>query len=123
LDEADHLANQIVIIDHGRVVASGPPAQLKRRTGGKVLEVRPRHERDLGRLSSALAQMHGTEVRVDEATRFLRLTVEDDESFPIVLRAIETTRIEVDEMALRQPKLEEVFLALTDHSGLTPELD
>jgi ABC-2 type transport system ATP-binding protein len=123
LDEADHLANQIVIIDHGRVVASGAPAQLKRRSGGKVLEVRPRQQKDLGPLTAALAQMRGAEVRVDEAAYLLSLTLEDDEGFATAMRAIESTRIDIEEMALRQPKLEEVFLALTDHSRATPELD
>ncbi|HEX4625023.1 MAG TPA: AAA family ATPase, partial [Solirubrobacteraceae bacterium] len=47
LDEADQLADQVVIVDHGRAVASGTPAELKRRIGGDVIEVRVRHDRDL----------------------------------------------------------------------------
>ena len=55
LDEADHLASQIVIIDHGRAVAAGTPAQLKQRIGGNVIEVHVRDSRDVASIAELLA--------------------------------------------------------------------
>ena len=52
LDEADHLASQIVIIDHGRAVAAGTPAELKQRIGGNVIEVHVRENRDVARIAA-----------------------------------------------------------------------
>src|SRR5215218_7240647 len=54
LDEADHLASQIVIIDHGRAVATGTPTDLKRRMGGSVVEVHVRNGQDLARVAELL---------------------------------------------------------------------
>ena len=114
LDEADNLASRIVIIDHGRVAASGTPAELKRRVGGKVVEVHVRAEEDLGPVAQALRRLEQGEVRIDAATRQVSVTVEGDG--PVLmnaLRAIEDAAIDVEDIALRQPKLDEVFLTLT----------
>src|SRR6476660_3457225 len=54
LDEADHLADQVVIIDHGRAVATGTPAELKARIGGNVIELHVRHEQDLAAVAELL---------------------------------------------------------------------
>jgi ABC-2 type transport system ATP-binding protein len=73
LDEADHLANQIVIIDHGRAVAAGTPAELKRRIGGDVVEVHVRHGADLAGVAQILGRLDHGAAEVDEPTR--RVTV------------------------------------------------
>ncbi len=114
LDEADHLASRIVIVDHGRAVATGTPAELKRRIGGNVIEVHARRRADLAALADALGAIDGGRAAVDEATR--RVTVgADSHGAPLVaaVRSVEAAGVEIDDIALRQPTLDEVFLALT----------
>jgi ABC-2 type transport system ATP-binding protein len=114
LDEADHLANRIVIIDHGRAVATGSPAELKRRIGGNVVEVHVRDEDDLPRVAELLAPLGDEAAQIDEPTRRVSLQVERGSSgLTSALRALEDAHVEVEDIALRQPNLDEVFLALT----------
>jgi ABC-2 type transport system ATP-binding protein len=117
LDEADQLAGQIVIVDHGRTLATGSPAELRQRVGGNVIEVHARRER-LPSVAAALARIGDSEPDVEHATR--RVTVGVAERFEGLLaaaRALEGAGIDVDEIALRQPTLDEVFLALTGKPG------
>jgi ABC-2 type transport system ATP-binding protein len=114
LDEADNLASHVVIIDHGRVVAAGTPAELKRRIGGKVIEVHVRRDDDVSRVAQVLQGFHHGDVRIDEATRQVSVSV--DSGGPVLmnaLRAVEDAGVDVEDVALRQPKLDEVFLTLT----------
>jgi ABC-2 type transport system ATP-binding protein len=114
LDEADHLAGQIVIIDHGTAVASGTPAELKQRAGRNVIEVHVRDRDDIAEVAKALAQLGDGEPQIDESTREVSVVVEGGtERLPAVLKPLETLGITLDDVALRQPKLDEVFLALT----------
>jgi ABC-2 type transport system ATP-binding protein len=114
LDEADHLASRIVIIDRGRAVASGTPAELKRTIGGSVIEVNARRAEDLVAIAGALRRLDHGEPQVDEPTRRVSVTVEPSgDPLRVGLRAIHELGVEVDDVALRQPKLDEVFLALT----------
>jgi ABC-2 type transport system ATP-binding protein len=124
LDEADNLASHVVIIDHGRVVAAGTPPELKRRIGGKVIEVRVRHEQDLAAVARALGRLDHGQARIDEATHQVSVSVEG--GGPVLmsaLRAVEEAGIEVEDVALRQPKLDEVFLTLTGQPGGGAELE
>jgi ABC-2 type transport system ATP-binding protein len=111
LDEADHLAGRIVIVDHGRTVAEGSPAELKRRVGGNVLEIHARHAERVDAVAAAVASLG--QVQVDAATR--RVTVVDAarDALPAALASVDTAGVEVDGISLRQPTLDEVFLALT----------
>jgi len=114
LDEADHLATHIVIVDRGRAVASGTPAELKRRVGGSVVEVHVRHRADLARVASAVGGLDHGEAQVEEATRRMSVSVEaGTDRLMAAIRAVEAAGVEIDDVALRQPKLDEVFLALT----------
>jgi ABC-2 type transport system ATP-binding protein len=120
LDEADHLAGQIVIIDRGRAVAQGSPAELKRRVGGSMVEVHVRRDDQLGATAETLAAVVGGEAKVDIATR--RVTAglpEMGAGFAEAVRALEAGGTEIDEIAVRQPTLDEVFLALTGQSIAT----
>jgi ABC-2 type transport system ATP-binding protein len=124
LEEADNLASHVVIIDHGRVVAAGTPSDLKRRIGGKVIEVHVRHEADVARVAGVLGRFDHGEVRVDEATHQVSVSVEG--GGPVLmnaLRAVEDAGLEVEDVALRQPKLDEVFLALTGQPDARGALD
>ncbi len=114
LDEADHLASHVVIVDRGRVVASGTPAELKRRIGGNVIEVHVRDRDDLGTVAAALASLDHAEPQIDEATGRVSVGVEPGgDRLMEGLRVVEAIGVEIDDIALRQPKLDEVFLALT----------
>jgi len=114
LDEADHLASHIVIIDHGRAVAAGSPPELKGRIGGNVIEVHVRRRDDLDRVGHALGDLDHEHVQVDEATRRVSVGVEPGgDPLMRAMRSIETAGVQIDDISLRQPKLDEVFLALT----------
>jgi ABC-2 type transport system ATP-binding protein len=122
LDEADHLASQVVIIDHGRAVATGAPSELKRQIGGSIVEV---HVRDHADLPRAAQLFDDGRLEIDEPTR--RVTVRVDSGGRDLMRAIQSVSdagIEVEDIGLRQPNLDEVFLALTgrptDHQERAP---
>ena len=124
LDEADHLADQIVIIDQGRAVATGTPSELKRRIGGSVIEVRVRNAGDLARAAELLDALYQGAAEIDAPTRRVSVSVDSGgERLMAALRSLQAAGIELDDAALRQPNLDEVFLALTsrpaqDHATL-----
>jgi len=114
LDEADHLSSHIVIIDHGKAVASGTPTELKRKAGRNVIEAHVRERDDLTRVAEALGKLDGGEPLVDHATLRVSVTVDADmEQVNAWARSLETVGVALDDIALRLPTLNEVFLALT----------
>jgi ABC-2 type transport system ATP-binding protein len=114
LDEADHLASQVLIIDHGRAVATGTPTELKRRVGGSVVEVHPRNRHDLTRAAEVLAQLEHGRVEVDDSTGRVSMGVDSgDRGLMCAMQSLNDSGIGVHDIALRQPNLDEVFLALT----------
>jgi ABC-2 type transport system ATP-binding protein len=114
LDEADHLASRVVIIDHGRAVATGTPAELKARIGGSVIEVHVRHEHDLAGVAQLLGRSELPAVQIDQPTRRLTVRVESGhEQLMSALRSVDAAGVELDDISLRQPNLDEVFLSLT----------
>ncbi len=117
LDEADHLASRIVIIDHGRAVAAGTPQELKQRGGRNVIEVHVRHREDLARVAATLAALDHGQPQVEEATRRVSVAVEaGTERLREALRSLDAAGAAVDDISLRPPTLDEVFLALTGQS-------
>jgi ABC-2 type transport system ATP-binding protein len=114
LEEADRLATDIVIIDHGRVVASGTPAELKAKVGGDVVELHVREAVELPAAGRALTLLGTEPPRVDAATRCVSVRVErGSENLRDALRVLDGSAIEVDDITLRRPTLDEVFLSLT----------
>ena len=115
LDEADQLADQIVVIDHGRVIAEGSPAQLKAATGGARLEVTlttPHPE-----AVSALAQLVAGDIHVSHNGLRLRAPVRSRSGLATtVVRALDRSGVLVDDVEIRQPSLDDVFFAITGHS-------
>jgi ABC-2 type transport system ATP-binding protein len=114
LDEADHLASHVVIVDHGRAVAAGTPAELKRRIGGAVIEAHVRRREDLSRVAGALAHLDRADPQIDEGSRTVSVGVEAGGGrLMAAVRALEELGVELDDLTQRQPNLDEVFLALT----------
>ncbi len=117
LDEADHLAAQIAIVDHGRVVASGTPRELKRRAGRSVVEVHVRDSAALDQVARILTAIGDGEPIIDASTRSVRVALgADSERVFAALQPLDDTSIAIDEVAIRQPTLDEAFLALTGTS-------
>jgi oleandomycin transport system ATP-binding protein len=115
LDEADQLAHDIVVIDRGKVIATGTPDELKARTGGQVLLVAPADPACLAEVATLLEALAGAEVSTDAATGAVSAPVADKTLLPRVVRELDDRGIELAEFTLRKPSLDEVFFALTGH--------
>jgi ABC-2 type transport system ATP-binding protein len=114
LDEADQLASQVAIIDHGRVIAQGNPGELKALAGHDMIEVRGRRAADLPELARALASLGADPPRIDTATNRVIVPVAAGRSaITAVVQALGGLPVEVDDIGLRRPTLDEVFLILT----------
>lgn len=112
LDEADQLAHRVVIIDHGRVIAHGTPSELKRLAGRDVIEVRAQQPGDLQEVARTLSTLG--EPRVDQPTNRVTVPVDDGpRAIAAAVDALAAHRIDVDDIGLRRPSLDEVFLTLT----------
>jgi oleandomycin transport system ATP-binding protein len=118
LDEADRLANQIAVIDHGKVIATGTAAELKAKVGKQTLDVRPEDPADLPRVAEIVTAAVGVPpLRSDEDPGLLSVAVDDAQILPIVVGRLQDEQIEVTELALRLASLDEVFMALTGHAA------
>ncbi|WP_246574422.1 ATP-binding cassette domain-containing protein [Streptomyces genisteinicus] len=113
LNEADVLADDIVVVDKGRVIAQGTPDQLKNEVGGQVLEVRPLAPGDLAAAHDLVARAAGPGTRIEGDA--VTAPVNGPELMPAVVRRLDREGIAVGELALRRSSLDEVFLALTGH--------
>src|SRR5712671_2620697 len=119
LDEADELANEIVVIDHGLVIAAGTAEELKGRVGGDVVEFTVP---DRGRISdavAAVARIGDGEPNADKETTMVSIRVggRGSEALIEVVRALDAVGVETRGLALRRPSLDDVFLALTGHAA------
>ena len=112
LEEADALANEITVIDHGRIIAHDTPQALKRQLGGQTLEVRPLQSSDLPRVRELLARV-GTREPEQPAPDLLSVPVADDDALTRVVGELAAEGIGVSELSLRLPSLDEVFYSLT----------
>jgi ABC-2 type transport system ATP-binding protein len=117
LEEADALADEIGVVDAGRIIARGTADELKSQVGGERVEVVVRKPDDIEGARAVLARACGAEVTVDEHAR--RLTSPSSggtESLVGVLRSLDDAGIPLDDVGLRRPTLDDVFLSLTGHS-------
>ncbi|ADB35851.1 daunorubicin resistance ABC transporter ATPase subunit [Kribbella flavida DSM 17836] len=117
LEEADALADSIMVFDKGKVVASGRPAELKAQAGKQSLDVRPSEPGHLERVAAIVAEAVGTRPTVDVVNAVVSVPVSDGTSMPVVVRRLDEAGIAVTELSLRLPSLDEVFLALTGHTA------
>ncbi len=117
LDEADHLAAYIVIIDGGRVIAEGTPDELKSRVGADMIELHTIDVATMQRAAEVLGALGTAEPSSDPAMRRCSLAAPAGARLlPIVVRALDDAAVPVEDISLRRPTLDEVFLALTGHT-------
>ncbi|MFD6466092.1 ATP-binding cassette domain-containing protein [Streptomyces goshikiensis] len=113
LEEADRLADDIVVIDGGRAIATGTPAGLKARIGSRA-EVTVDAAEALPRAAAVLDRLTGGRPALDEERRTVGVTVSDAGlTLPGIVRALDAAGVPVTDASLRQPTLDEVFLRLT----------
>jgi daunorubicin resistance ABC transporter ATP-binding subunit len=118
LEEADRLADTIAVIDRGAMIALGSASELKGRVGGDVLEVTASHGADVPRLAELLAGVGSDAPTVDERARRVRVAVANRvRSLSEATRRVEDAEVPVDDIGVRRPSLDDVFLALTGHAA------
>ncbi|RAG85259.1 daunorubicin/doxorubicin resistance ABC transporter ATP-binding protein DrrA [Streptacidiphilus pinicola] len=118
LDEADQLADDIAVVDHGRVIASGPPERLKATIGTRV-EVTLADSGHFATAACVLSALTGGESSLDEAERRIAATTDPDRSvtLPGLIRELDAAGVATLDAALRRPSLDDVFLALTGRTA------
>ncbi|HEY9294695.1 MAG TPA: ATP-binding cassette domain-containing protein [Microlunatus sp.] len=120
LDEADALADQITVIDHGRVIANDTADGLKRVIGGHRIKVRPSDPGRLGAVQELLDRIGTGEAEVT-GRNTLTVSVADETLLPVVVSQLADHRIGVTELSLHLPTLDEVFLTLTGKKATDEE--
>ncbi|MDH6225323.1 MULTISPECIES: ATP-binding cassette domain-containing protein [Streptomyces] len=116
LEEADHLAHDIAVVDHGRVIARGTSDELKARTGGERVEVIVRARELMPQAAAVLTRFGVGELATEDHTRRLTVPVSGGPKLLAeVIRELDSRGIELDDVGLRRPTLDDVFLSLTGH--------
>jgi len=119
LDEADRLADRIAVVDSGRVIAEGTADDLKARVGGERLEITVTEGADLDAATRILGSYAREDnVRIDADRRHASATVEGGAKLlAAVVRNLDGAGVQLDDLGLRRPTLDDVFLALTGHAA------
>ncbi len=116
LDEADHLAHRISVVDHGKVIAEGTSAQLKQRIGGEFIDVELRWKKDVERAIKALAPLTAGEAMFDE----LNVSVPVLNGTGVVadaVRRLDKAKVKIVDLSVRESTLNDVFMTLTGHAA------
>jgi ABC-2 type transport system ATP-binding protein len=117
LEEADHLADEIVVIDHGKVIARGTSDVLKKDVGGERLEVIV-EANQLNLAAEIIARVSGTAAHIDEGMRSVSAPVKNGtKSLMEALREFDEAKLHPLDIGLKRPSLDDVFLALTGHAA------
>ena len=118
LEEADVLADNIVVIDHGKVIAEGTADQLKAQVGGERLEITVDDASQLAAACALLEPLGVGKVIADEHRHSLVMPVSGGAAvLTDALRRLDTAHIALDDVGLRRPTLDDVFLSLTGHAA------
>ena len=117
LEEADHLASKLAVIDAGRLIAVGTPDELKTRVGGTFVEVTVAVPSEAAVAANALAPLARAAARIDAATGRVVVPVRGARDATASLRLLDVAGICIDDLTIRRPSLDDVFLALTGGPG------
>lgn len=116
LEEADRLAHRVIVLDRGRVVAEGTPGELKARLGGDVVEVHVTSDDDFDVALSALRPLlDGTSIADRDRGRIKLPAYEGPRTLKTVFNRLDEAGVAIDDIGIRRPSLDDVFLALTGH--------
>lgn len=113
LEEAEQLADDLVVLDHGRVIAAGTPAALKAEVGGRRLHVRPLHPADLPAVTAVVAGLLPGAAPVVDAAGELTVAAPDPAVLVAAATRLDAAGLPAAELGLRLPSLDDVFLTLT----------
>jgi ABC-2 type transport system ATP-binding protein len=119
LEEADHLADRIVVVDHGTIIAEGTALELKDQSGKASIVLTVSREQDLP-VAEQMLRQHVPAVHVDEAARQLTAPAEGLRDMTRIAAIFEHSAIELDDLGLKRPSLDDVFLHLTGHRAEDP---
>src|SRR5437667_3279778 len=123
LEEADQLAHQIAVVDHGRVIANGTADELKAQVGGERLELTVARGGDLGAAVQAVRPYSSGDIQINWDRRGLVVPVTHGaQLLSVVVRELDAAQIPLDDLALRRPTLDDVFLTLTGRPAEETEL-
>ncbi len=119
LEEADELADEIVVIDRGKVIAAGTAHELKNRVGGDILQFSVVERGRLGEAAEAVGVLSDAEAVLDAESGSLALAVGGDGSHALVetVRRLDALGIHTEGLGIRRPSLDDVFLSLTGHAA------
>ena len=123
LEEADQLANKIAVVDHGRVIAEGTADDLKTQVGGERLELTIARGSNLNAVEQVVRSYSSGEIQVNANQRQLVVPVtQGTQLLASIVRDLDAAHITVDDLALRRPTLDDVFLTLTGRAATTGDL-
>jgi ABC-2 type transport system ATP-binding protein len=122
LEEADHLADEIVVVDRGKVIAAGTPTQLKDQAGRASVVVTLTHTGDLDE-AARLMREHSPEVHVERGSRRVTAQAGGLADMTRIAAVFEASGIALDDLGLARPSLDDVFLHLTGHRAEAEQLD
>ncbi len=122
LEEAEALADEITVIDHGRVIAHDTPEKLKRVVGGQTLEVRPTDPADVDRVAPILSEVSSGGPADQIRKGVLAVPVSRDDALAVVVARLAAEGIAVTELSLHLPSLDEVFFTLTGKTTTDEEV-